>query len=99
VRNEEDAEKQDDMLLSAFIHKLKKKKMIASGSKDLAEGQLDDEVQHQEALDNFDEKGTEALDNFNEQGTKSPNKLKEEGTGAPDELKEQGTETPDEVNE
>lgn len=44
VGNEEDVEKEDDILLLAFIHKLKKKIMTASASKDLTKGQLDDKA-------------------------------------------------------
>ena len=66
---EENMEKEDDILLSSFVHILRKKKMTPSASEVQAEGHKDDEAQHMETLDNFNEQDIETLNVFNKQGT------------------------------
>lgn len=44
VVNEENVEKEDDIPLLAFLHKLKKKRMESSASRDPTKGQVDDKA-------------------------------------------------------
>ena len=55
VVNEENEEKEENISLSFFLHKLKKKRMTLSVIRDPAKGQEDDEEKHIETLDDFDE--------------------------------------------
>lgn len=90
--NKENIEKEDDIYLSAFIHKLKKQKMTPSVREDPTEGQEYDKAQYIETLDNFYEQGIEVLDGLNIQGTKTLEKLDKQDIEVVDELCVQGTE-------
>jgi len=70
VEDEENAE--DDILLSTFVSRLRKRKMTPSTGEVQAEGHEDEEEQHIETLNNFNEPDIEALNDFEERGTKAP---------------------------
>ena len=68
--NEENVE--DDISLSTFVRRLRKRKTTPSVGEVQADGHEDDEEQHEETLDNFDEQDIETLNLLKEQGTKAP---------------------------
>jgi len=86
VVNEENVEKEDNILLSTLVHGLRNKNMTSSAEEVQEDGHEDDEAQHMETLDNFNEHDIETLNDFYEQDTKSPPGLNEQGTESPEEL-------------
>lgn len=104
VVNKQKVEREDDIFLSKFLHRLRKKKMTPSAEEVHEKGLEDDEAQHMDPLDRineqdietlnfFDEQGTEAYDVFDEQGNEAPSCLTEQGTEPLEELQEKGIKT------
>lgn len=81
IEDEENVE--DDVLLSTFVSKLRKRKMTLSTGEVQAEHHEDDEEKHIETLDNFSQSDIETLNDFKEWGTESPTILEQWCTETP----------------
>jgi len=81
MENEENVE--DDILLSTFVSKLRKKKLTPRTSKVQTEGHEDKEEKNIENLDNFSEPDIETFSGFEERGTETSAILEKWGIESP----------------